>query len=134
MDRRVQEIEQEIKRDKDQQQQIEMRSLIAELQQQRKQPPSVHHDDEKIAQARILLAESNKQMVKNDFNKICFVCLSSCLFVFSFQYESQLQNTRRALEESEMNKSLLTQQVRRKDVSTRTRMTSSVDSNVRIQC
>lgn len=75
MDRRVQEIEQEIKRDKDQQQQIEMRSLIAELQQQRKNPPSVHHDEEKIAQVRILLAESNKQMVKNELNKICFVYL-----------------------------------------------------------
>ena len=28
-----------------------------------------------------------------------------------YQYESQLQNTRRQLEESEMNKNLLTQQV-----------------------
>ena len=62
--RRVQEIEQEMKRDKDQQQQVEMRSLIAELHQQRKNVAApVQHDEEKIYQARLLLAESNKQMV-----------------------------------------------------------------------
>lgn len=85
-----------------------MRSLIAELQQQRKNPPPVQHDDEKIAQARFLLAESNKQMVERRFRQHFFH------LHFCFQYESQLQNTRRQLEESEMNKSLLTQQVRRK--------------------
>ena len=69
MDRRLQEIEQEIKRDKEQHQQSEMRSLITELQQQRKSVTPVHHEEDKIYQARLLLAESNKQMVRHSLNE-----------------------------------------------------------------
>ncbi|CAF0944563.1 unnamed protein product [Rotaria sordida] len=88
LDRRLQEIEREIKRDKDQQPQGDIRVLINELQSQRNLTTPIHNEEDKILQARLLLAESNKQM-----------------------YESQLQNTRRQLEESEINKSLLAQQV-----------------------
>ncbi|CAF3166219.1 unnamed protein product [Rotaria socialis] len=88
IDRRLQEIEREIKRDKDQQQQGDMRVLITELQSQRKLTTPIQNEDDKILQARLLLAESNKQM-----------------------YETQLQNTRRQLEDSEINKSFLAQQL-----------------------
>lgn len=64
MDRRLQEIERDIKRDKDQNhQQGEVRTLISELQYQRKLSTPVPHDEDKIYQARMLLAESNKQIV-----------------------------------------------------------------------
>ncbi|CAF4693613.1 unnamed protein product [Rotaria sp. Silwood1] len=88
IDRRLQEIEREIKRDKDQQQQGDIRVLLNELQSQRNLTTPIHNEEDKILQARLLLAESNKQM-----------------------YESQLQNTKRQLEESEVNKNLLAQQV-----------------------
>ncbi|CAF1033804.1 unnamed protein product [Adineta ricciae] len=88
LDRRLQEIEREIKRDKDQQQQGDVRALVNELQLQRKLTTPTLNEEDKIFQARLLLAESNKQM-----------------------YESQLLSTKRQLEESELNKTLLAQQV-----------------------
>ncbi|CAF2321988.1 unnamed protein product [Rotaria sp. Silwood2] len=99
IDRRLQEIEREIKRDKDQQQQQgDIRVLINEIQSQRNSTTPIHNEEDKILQARLLLAESNKQM-----------------------YESQLQNAKRQLEESEINKSLLAQQVAQlRDQLTRT--------------
>lgn len=86
-----------------------MRTLISELQQQRKQPTTIHHDEDKIAQARILLAESNKQMVENRVS-LCHVSIDPTNS-FDFQYESQLVNVRRQLEESESNKTSLSHQV-----------------------
>ena len=59
----MQEIEREIKRDKDQHQQGDIRVLINELQTQRKLSTSPHTEEDKILQARFLLAESNRQMV-----------------------------------------------------------------------
>ncbi|CAF1174346.1 unnamed protein product [Adineta steineri] len=86
LDRRLQEIEREMKRDKNPQ--GDVRALINEIQLQRKLTTPIQNDEDKIVQARLLLAESNKQM-----------------------YESQLLNTKRQLEESEINKNLLVQQV-----------------------
>jgi len=61
----LQEIERDLKRDKDQQQQQEeVRTLINELQYQRKLTTPIHSEEDKIYQARLLLAESNKQIVK----------------------------------------------------------------------
>lgn len=69
LDRRLQEIERDLKRDKDQQQQQdEVRTLINELQYQRKLTTPVHNEEDKIYQARLLLAESNKQLVKSQFD------------------------------------------------------------------
>ncbi|CAF4525418.1 unnamed protein product, partial [Rotaria sp. Silwood2] len=63
IDRRLQEIEREIKRDKDQQQQQgDIRVLINEIQSQRNSTTPIHNEEDKILQARLLLAESNKQM------------------------------------------------------------------------
>ncbi len=64
LDRRLQEIEREIKRDKDeQQQQGDVNALINELNIHRKLTTPIHNEEDKILQARLLLAESNKQMV-----------------------------------------------------------------------
>ena len=42
-----------------------MKALINELQQQRKLTTPTHQDEDKIAQARFLLVESNRQMVNH---------------------------------------------------------------------
>ena len=78
--------------------------MVNELQLQRKLTTPTLNEEDKIFQARLLLAESNKQMVV-DFNSWNFSY--RCLF----QYESQLLSTKRQLEESELNKTLLAQQV-----------------------
>ncbi|CAF4384852.1 unnamed protein product [Adineta steineri] len=74
LDRRLQEIEREMKRDKNPQ--GDVRALINEIQLQRKLTTPIQNDEDKIVQARLLLAESNKQMVlylfiykKFDLNK-----------------------------------------------------------------
>ncbi len=64
LDRRLQEIQCELKRDKDQHGDI--RALVNELQQQRQLVTPINTEEDKIVQARLLLAESNRQMVIYD--------------------------------------------------------------------
>ncbi|CAF1520450.1 unnamed protein product, partial [Didymodactylos carnosus] len=95
LDRRLLEIQKDLKREKEQhraQTTVDIQTLVQELQRKPNLTTAFTatstNEDDKILQARLLLAESNKQMV-----------------------QSQLLNTKRQLEDAENNKSALSHQV-----------------------
>ncbi|CAF0731240.1 unnamed protein product, partial [Didymodactylos carnosus] len=95
LDRRLLEIQKDLKREKEQQQSqatVDVRALVQELQRKPNlttiSSSTLQNEDDKLLQAKLLLADSNKQMI-----------------------ESQLFNTKRQLEDAETGKNSLAYQV-----------------------